>query len=145
MSRIQDRVKQRREYLRKKGTAYTKMSLAALLIVPCLLIGMSILMAGLFAATFRQPPLSHPLVIIGLFLLVLAPSLLGYFATRSHRAAKQIPYVPPVTSGTLPAEEVLLRGSDASAQEQSQVLLRGTHNTEETDGQELLRSSQGND
>lgn len=59
--------------------------------------------------------------------------------------ARRLPNVSRVTSDTLPNEEVLLRSSDASTQEQSQVLLRGTHNSEETEWQELLRSSRRQD
>jgi hypothetical protein len=43
---------------------------------------------------------------------------------------------------TLPAEEVLVRGSEEPAQEQSQVLQRGTDSCQENAQQELLRSSQ---
>lgn len=67
----------------------------------------------------------------------------GWQAVKRGKQALKVPYVPPVTADTLPNEEILLRGSDASAQEQNQVLLRGTLNGEAADGLELLRSSQG--
>ena len=139
MSRIQDRKKQRREYLRKKGVAYTKMSLTTLLMLSCAYCAFFSFIALLvFGYQWQAFVLSASLSVIfagGCWRSVRAVRL-------AHRTAKQLPYVPPVISATLPAEEVLLRGSDALTQEQSQVLLRGTQNTEEADGQELLRSSQ---
>jgi len=62
---------------------------------------------------------------------------------HAYREASQLPYVPPVTADTLPVEEVLVRGSEEPAQEQSQVLLRGTDGSAGAGEQELLRRSQG--
>ena len=85
---------------------------------------------------------------IGLLLCIFMASCMGvvYFAillNYYHKNIKHIPYVPPVTSDTLPAEEVLVRGSEEPTQEQSKVLLRGTECSMGTGEQELLRSSQG--
>jgi hypothetical protein len=64
---------------------------------------------------------------------------------KARQEAKQLPYVPPVTANTLPAEEVLVRGSEEPTQEQGKVLLRGADGSAGTGEQELLRSSQGQD
>ena len=80
---------------------------------------------------------------MGIF--VVAFHLLGKYSDRLQQDAEQLPYIPPVTPANLTNEEILLRGSDASAQDQSYVLLRGTQNREEAGGQELLRGSQGQD
>jgi len=61
---------------------------------------------------------------------------------RASSEAEKLPFVPPVTADTLPAEEVLVRGSEEPAQEQSKILLRGTNGSGGTREQELLRSSQ---
>lgn len=71
--------------------------------------------------------------------------ILFRYARRTQKEADQLSYFPPVNQATMPDEEVLLRGSNASAQEQSQVLLRGIQNREEADGQELLRASRQQD
>ena len=142
MNQIQDRKKQRREYLRKKRVTYFKATLNTLIAIPCSWYAFG----SLFAALFN--PFDRLFSVIMFALAFIFGAVAWTAAKRAkllHQKAKQLPYVPPVSPATLPAEEVLLRGSDASAQEQSQVLLRGTHNSEEADGQELLRSSQGQD
>ncbi len=60
---------------------------------------------------------------------------------RDFRAAKQIPYVPPVTPDTLPADEILVRGSKEPPIAQSAVLLRAAKE-QETPKKELLRISE---
>jgi hypothetical protein len=62
-----------------------------------------------------------------------------------RRAAQtaRIPYVPPVTPNTLPADEILVRSSTLSEVPQSEILLRATHATQETPPEELLRVSEG--
>jgi hypothetical protein len=52
-----------------------------------------------------------------------------------------IPYVQPVTINTLPAEEVLVRGSEEPIQEQSTSLLRAAGERDEFPVEELLRAS----
>ena len=64
----------------------------------------------------------------------------GFCSTKD--VVKSIPYVPPVTPNTLPAEEVLVRGSQEPTQEQSTVLLRAAgENTDRPE--EMLRASVG--
>ncbi len=53
--------------------------------------------------------------------------------------AKSNPYVPPVTPDTLPADEILVRGSEEPPVAQSEVLLRAAHRGKETPKEEWLR------
>ena len=145
MSRIQNRIKQRRAYLRKKGAAYTLLGITVSQMIPCALITMVLLILT-FVFSLIQVELAYlPALVVGFLYFLWFSGVSANAVRKAYRAAKQLPYVPPVTPTTLPNEEVLLRSSDASVQEQSQVLLRGMHNSEEADGQELLRSSQGHD
>lgn len=152
MGNTQERKKQRRRYLWKKGKAYTKFSIATLLAIPCTLIGCLLLAA--FAMTLydyfilnnsngAKSPINFvswigTILLFGAMIWVMVRA-----ARRAHQAAKQLPYVPPVTADTLPAEEVLVRGSVEPTQEQGKVLLRGTGSSTDTEVQELLRGSQG--
>ncbi len=56
---------------------------------------------------------------------------------------KQIPYVPPVLRSDLPANEILVRGSEELPVAQSEVLLRAAKEQEMLK-EELLRVSQWN-
>ena len=143
MGSTQERIKKRREYLKQKGAAYSTASLAALLTIPCALGTFFLVAVTLFVffyqvSTFFGLLLAFLSLIGGVCSWQLARSALHY-----HKAARQLPYVPPVTPETLPAGEVLVRGSEEPKQEQSKVLLRGTDGSAGTADQELLRSSQG--
>jgi hypothetical protein len=127
MGSTQERIQKRRLYLMLKGGAYT-------------LVGLMVLVAGLFfVIALREWKVGS---LLGALVLLLAARQVTRFAHRVHRKAKQLPYVPPVTVNTLPAEEVLVRGSEEPKEEQGKVLLRGTGGSEGTGEQELLRSSQ---
>jgi len=145
MSSTHERIRQRRLYLAKKGWAYTKMSLNAVLAFPfALLVFVVLFLLGLdLIFGFHR----HSFILI---CVVLADCVGVWFASRhwfrsmkkAHQEALQLPFVPPVIPDTLPAEEVLVRGSEEPAQEQGKVLLRGTDGSGSTGEQELLRSSQ---
>ena len=64
-------------------------------------------------------------------------------ARQIHQAAKRLPYAPPVIADTLPAEEVLVRGSEEPLQEQSNVLLRCADGDRGARERELLISIKG--
>jgi hypothetical protein len=57
---------------------------------------------------------------------------------KKDELVKSLTYVPPVTAETLPAEEILVRGSEEPPGVQSEVLLRGALG-HETPQEELLR------
>jgi len=51
MSNTQERIRRRRQYLKKKGAAYTKLGLATLLAVPFTLLALLLLIATLYVFT----------------------------------------------------------------------------------------------
>jgi hypothetical protein len=77
-------------------------------------------------------------VIIAIWLWML--SRFWAMARRAKQAAAQLPYVPPVTPSTLPAEEVLVRGA-TEPPTPNETLLRPAVNRDEKNTAELLRSS----
>ncbi|HZT44293.1 MAG TPA: hypothetical protein VFA07_19160 [Chthonomonadaceae bacterium] len=149
MGNTQERIKKRRQYLTKKGAAYTKLGFATLLAVPFAVLSFLALLAALyvFALSFdARAELAAGGILLSLIVgfvsvcLGVAAFYCAYAARRAHREARQLPYAPPVSTGALPNAEVLLRGSEEPAQEQSKVLLRGANSTGAAE-QELLRSS----
>ena len=132
MSSTQERIKKRREYLKRKGGAYAKISWSAFLT------GLLTVMLVVVIRTTGPARIALTVFYWSYLLVVLIHS-----AHKTHQAVKKLPYVPPVTADTLPAEEVLVRGSEEPVQKQSKVLLRGTQSGLESAEQELLRSSQG--
>lgn len=150
MSQTQQRKKLRREYLKKKSVIYIKAivdvfsALCFAGIVWWLLGNCHYLLFG--DAVYGWEIVCVPFVVI----ILLGASLwcgitswrLVILARNFHREAKQLEPVPRVTTDTLLAEEVLLRGSAEPSQEQSKVLLRGIQHREDTADQELLRGSQ---
>jgi hypothetical protein len=141
MKPVLDRKKLRWEYLRKKGEAYTKGTVAGLLLLPSLAI--SLVLTLLCVKLCMLPPYNWGTLFCAFICVVWwLVAVACWEACRRHAtAAKNIPYVPPVTPSTLPAEEVLVR----SAQEPSapSETLRAGVKGEETEAEELLRSSQG--
>src|SRR5438105_4604828 len=141
MSNTQERNKQRRQYLKEKGAAYTKMSLIAL--VSASVIALLLVFAATLFFYLGSGIDSGRLVFILLFGGVLLPCFgiiawqLMHMARQAHQDIVRVPYVPPVTANTLPVEEVLVRGSEQPVQEQSKVLLRGTDGSAGTGEQEL--------
>jgi hypothetical protein len=131
MKQVPDRKKLRQEYLWKRRAHYAAMSGAyvAILMVGCVA----------FLLPQRVPwTIGLPAVI---FLALFTGRQWGMIQQIRHKA-KQVPYVPPVTPSTLPAEEILVRGaSEPSAP--SDTLLRAGVKGEEAKVEELLRSSQG--
>ena len=146
MSRIQERKKQRREYLKKKGTAYTKIGLATVLVVPiplalCILFAFFIKILDLPSPAPDIDPLKFTVVTSLLGLFTFACWRLVMFTRKTHQETKQLPYVPPVTPATLPTEEILVRGVEEPTGQQSEFLLRGAQGSAETPAGELLRST----
>lgn len=59
---------------------------------------------------------------------------------QTSKELKDISYTPPVDTNTLPAKEILVRGSQEPIQEQSTVLLRAAEESAEVPAEELLRA-----
>ena len=134
----------RRAYLREKAqasvAAAAALGIAVLFAIPVLLtFGISFLK---LLASRRLPDLFE--ILIGLLVLGMfaGPAFLAW-TIRQHftKKAASLPYVPPVREqiATLPADEILLRGSEEPAAAPGE-LLRAAQGRTETGSEELLRA-----
>jgi hypothetical protein len=147
MKQVPDRKRLRREYLKRKMSAYTMITVGGTVFVP------SLIAAFLFAAMtvvicgFAFKDL-RPLELVGALFCGVVTVFFTWLTYKSHHAMyrgrieARLPYVPPVTPDILTAEEILVRGSDAPPAMQSDVLLRAA-TEHESPKDELLRMSQG--
>jgi hypothetical protein len=142
MNQIQERNKLRQKYLDRRTEIYSEMAMSALRT----LLGIATL--ALLASSFLDPKFYRYHLGSVVIFAIAATFLFGVAVIRSvarhsrmRRELHAIPYVPPVTPDTLPATEILMRGSEAPTL-QSEVLLRGAQKGEETPKEELLRVSQ---
>jgi hypothetical protein len=94
---------------------------------------------------FRNPnawPL--PVYVVILSVVSLICFVLVWFAIRTFKnnmkQVKNLAYVASITSDTLPAEEILVRGSEEPSVALNEVLLRAAKE-QETPKEELLRAS----
>jgi hypothetical protein len=71
---------------------------------------------------------------------MLRPSRCSRYLVQKADEAATLPYIPPVTPDTLPAEEMLVRGSE-EPQAGSETLVRPSTATRETPAEQLLRST----
>jgi|SRR5579871_2441662 len=149
MSSTLERIRKRRLYLKKKRTAYIEAGIAALLallfgwIMYNLLREFGKALLDNYGSGVNDP--INSLIAIVCFGTSLFFGRIFWLLVRStrkaYRTVKQLLYVPPVTANTLPAEEVLVRGSEEPTEEQGKVLLRGTDGSAGAGEQELLRGS----
>jgi hypothetical protein len=160
MKRAPDRKKLRREYLKKKGVAYLSLTLHSLVFVPAFVFAvvfwlMAIGMAGYGVYALMTVAHGHPYQDNVLWLtpaaffffsaLALCPSLYALATFNEIKDAKKaacLPYVPPVHPNALPADEILVRSSEAPMVAQGEVLLRAARETCAPQ-EELLRMSVG--
>jgi hypothetical protein len=147
MSKVTERKRRRWEYLKKKGATYSNVALYSALFVPALTIAGLCGIAAVMILFIGPNDILSSLFAIGLLLgCGLSGALSWYCRNRilaSQRQARQLSYVPPVTPKTLPAEEILVRGSEEPPVQQSEVLLRAAKpGQQEMSAEELLRASQ---
>jgi hypothetical protein len=137
-STIQDLAKKRWKYLFTRAGANTLWGYAMLLTIASgtITIGLVLL---LFASTWIDPFYMQ----FSAYAIVTGPiTLLGIWNLReAKQIAERASYVPPVKEQieALPAEEVLVRGSDQPAATCDE-LLRATNEVSQTPAEELLRS-----
>src|SRR5579871_5830554 len=131
MNQVPDRQRLRREYLRKKRR-----------VLVCSFMGTAVMIAvtvGVIISTNDKPWMPYQLLF---FLLGYTILVFGGFAAASwpriRKELNEIPYVPAVTLAALPADEILVRGSQEPAVAQNEVLLRAA-NEQETPKEQLLR------
>ncbi len=143
MKQVQDRKKLRREYLEARRAFYVQMFQWLAVLLPFIVILMFLIYIC-FQNTMQFPAFALLEAFGGLFCLVFV-SVLGYALVTECGAIKReidaLPYAPPVTSDDLPADEILVRGSEEPPVVQSDVLLRAA-NEVEAPKDELLRVSQ---
>ena len=136
MKQVPDRKKLRQDYLVKRTYA----SIGGLM-------GW-ILLFALSAAAILCACMAVLSILIGTItaMLYLGLAVAGGFASykawriiaRSEETIANLPYVAPIAPDTLPAEEILVRGSSEPPVAQSEVLLRAAQG-QETPKEELLR------
>lgn len=147
MNRVPDRVKMRREYLEDKTAAAAQRIAGIVLTVFCTLAafvyGISALLQIVVWTLVRNLYMPTETMITRLVLLLLFSlgAFLGLHIFRTAEWEKSISYVPPVREQlpTLPAEEVLLRGSQTSPAAPEQLLRAA--GSEQTPAEELLRAA----
>jgi len=134
MNQVSNRKKLRREYLTNKGKAYSRAVL-----LPLLAILLVVLIDVHLPRSFTSVGFIGGAVAFAYSRIVRCS---WRYSKRQVARAAQIPYVPPVTTDSLPAEEVLVRGATAPPAS-GKTLLRAAVKGEETKAEELLRNSRG--
>jgi hypothetical protein len=153
MSKVPDRKKLRREYLRQKRAAYVRLvgtvsactvgSVAFLLLSVGALLLLLTLVFDDGHGRYEPYPLSVALGWTAPFwLTAIVSGIVGRIMWRKAMGHRQtltrLSYVPPVTSDTLAANEILVRAAEKPVA-QSEVLLRAAQQANETPKEELLR------
>ena len=141
--RVPDRQKQRREYLGRKAGACLGEGMAVAFLLFFLLLTAG---CGIFTCLSLFIPGLQPAILpFGFltFFLGVGSRAIYMVTQQADQHVKSISYIPPVTLNTLPAEEVLVRGSQEPTQEQSGVLLRAAGESADTPSEQLLRASVG--
>ena len=146
--RIPDRKAQRREYLKKKGKAYTLQTIGNLIFVPSMTVVVGCLLVYVFYSYMFYVAMEWNIrydesTRLWFLKIGAAAGVMAFASWRILRTGEriaQVAYVPRVASVNLSAEEVLVRGS-AEPSAPSETLLRAMAKAEETTAEELLRSS----
>jgi hypothetical protein len=138
MNKVPDRAKMRREYLRKKSSIIFLYFLGGGTMLFCSILGLFFLI--LFCLD-RSAGDTRAICFACMFALSAATLAGRWLLLISAKKDTSLAYVPPVHDQlpTLPAEEVLLRGSQPSPAAPEE-LLRPARSAE-TPAEELLRSS----
>jgi hypothetical protein len=133
--RVPDRKQLRREYLKQKGGAVANITVSGLLLLP-VSVALLLFLTMIFVFAFSPSEPIGERVVLSCFAIALAGlagagvSICVRDIRETKRKARQLIYVPPVTPDTLPAEEILIRGSQEPPVAQSEVLLRAAKETE---------------
>ncbi len=144
MNQLPNRRKLRHIYLRKRGTALLKMLAWTCVMLPTA--AFALLLGGIFVAGLFQPLMLTRSEFFVVPTVDLVLWLLTWWSVRAiirtEARVDALPYLPPVSrADLLPAEKVLVRGSDEPTGAQSETLLRAAKR-QETPTEELLRVSQ---
>jgi len=148
--RIPDREKQRRDYLTKKAGTISKGIAGGIVCLILALVTLVLLILGIFCCFYRWADAKGETqygLPVGIGFLIVAAitgslaALSGLHAKDQADRAKALPYIPPLTPGTLPAEEVLIRGAQPPTEGQGALLLRAAEESVNTPAKELLRAA----
>src|SRR5579859_2959565 len=117
MKRVPDRRRQRREYLRKKGQAYTRVTFGLVFLILLSLVlafvAFGTLNTLIIAVCYYRGEIKC--VYLGVALIIMSALLVRQSARTLRKGAEEVrslPYLPPVNASTLPADEVLVRGAE---------------------------------
>ena len=147
---MEDRAKKRREYLRKKATVLSALWTARIIVVAGVIFSVVMLLWLLVILNYIPYGLFNndvhglaAMLLKILLALIFCPAIVAasYFVTRDQsKKARAIQHVPPVRNqiDTLPAEELLLRGSTQPTVEPDE-LLRAANTVTEPNARELLK------
>ena len=153
-TQVPDRKRLRRKYLKMKALGLSQAATArilhrasvggsvvfgAILISSLLIVVLELSLSKPIGST-NFPPGMIAFCAVGCIVSIV---LYRFAQALQIRAAKlaRLPYVPPVTPNTLPADEILVRSSSELPTVQSAVLLRAAQGIE-TPKEELLRAGQ---
>jgi hypothetical protein len=142
MGNLAERKRQRRDYLRKKGTANSVAVVAGLMMFAGILLLLPL--ALLFACGMVVGNIASELMCGALIVASGGLSVAGYRVCNWQwfDDVANLPFVPPVAPDALPVDEVLLRAADQSGVCRA-VLLRAANVNEGADSGELLRAAGG--
>jgi hypothetical protein len=148
MKSVTERKRLRREYLWKRARSGAWEAIGFLLFLPLMLLATSFGIITLFLVAWCVLGVGNDCMLwIMLATLVSAGLTLvfGWGACISDKimiranSAGRIPYIPPVTPDTFPADEILVRGAEEPSDAQSEALLRAAAG-QETPKEELVRA-----
>ena len=148
---VPDRKRLRREYLKMKALGFSQAATARILhraangggaafgaiLMSSLLILVLELIMSKPVGSWNYPPGMIAFCAVGCIVSLLMYRFAQALQIRAAKLA-QLPYVPPVTPNTLPADEILVRSTSELPTVQSAVLLRMASGIE-TPREELLR------
>jgi hypothetical protein len=138
MKQMTEHKRQRREYLLNRAGAYGKAitALSLTLGIAAASVALGCVVASMLCT---RNWLEAGIGFCFLIWLYLGLVELWQKARQEKQRGDTLPYVPPVSVSTLPAEEILVRAADVPPVAQSTVLLRAAQAGQETPKEELLR------
>ena len=140
MRQVPNRTKLRRTYLRRKAETYMTLLTSSGLVVVFVLILAAIIALARWFVLQQQPGMAIVMVGFGFFPLFLCLVCLNDVKNTKQKS-RRLPYVPPVTPETLPADEILVRGAQPPPVVQNEVLLRAA-TAASTPKEELVRGAE---
>jgi hypothetical protein len=149
MKPVPDRTRQRREYLRKKGLAYTVSTVSTSLLLFSLFVAAYFVCVMMYLHRmshhwFAPPHNNHLLEEVAAIAsqVVVLSGVVSFVSWRAVKTARKtirdLPDVPPVIPSNLPVEEILVRGAEEPSAPR-ETLLRVSVEGAQTAPDQLLR------